>query len=266
MKVNVNRRDVLTILQKNLSDKTPFLLTRFGEGEIRMFRNNHESDWIIKTMFGYIPDTETMDIIRNNMEMALINSDITGLPTYKDSLDEESVLQSPIDPIYKETYQRFRSIFEKNSKSIEDYQYCDVNVHTQFNGSDLFTKLLQNLNELTIITCRDISPLLKSHFNIKKIIHYKIPPEHRFEDNPNNVEWNFFPKVHTEIKNQILSQDNHGKLCLYGAGLAGKDLGLYFKQSGGVAFDIGSIFDLWIGKQTRGKGKGRNIYFKSPLL
>ena len=122
------------------------------------------------------------------------------------------------------------------------------------------------LNYYKIITCRDISPLLKSHFNIKKIIHYKIPPEHRFEDNPNKVEWNFFPKVHTEIKNQLLSQDNCGKLCLYGAGLAGKDLGLYFKQSGGVAFDIGSVFDHWIGKQTRGKGKGRNTYFKSPLL
>ena len=61
-----------------------------------------------------------------------------------------------------------------------------------------------------------------------------------------------------ESVESILSQDNHGKLCLYGAGLAGKDLGLYFKQSGGVAFDIGSIFDHWIGKQTRGKGKGRN--------
>ena len=30
MKVNVNRRDLLRILQKNLSDKTPFLITRFG--------------------------------------------------------------------------------------------------------------------------------------------------------------------------------------------------------------------------------------------
>ena len=53
-----------------------------------------------------------------------------------------------------------------------------------------------------------------------------------------------------EIKNQLLSQDNHGKLCLYGAGLAGKDLGLYFKQSGGVAFDIFNLKNSRIAYNT----------------
>ncbi len=50
-----------------------------------------------------------------------------------------------------------------------------------------------------------------------------------------------------------------------GAGAFGKHLGYYFSARGGVALDLGSVFDLLVGKITRGNGKGENSY-TTPLL
>jgi len=216
-------------------------------------------------MIGYVPSKNIMEEIKYNLENTIINSDITGLPSYNGLTDEKDVIKSELHWLYKKIYTNFRFFFEKHNIDESKLNFCDVNVHTIFNGRNFFPKLLNNLDELTIITCRDISEDIKKYFNIGKIIHYKIPPEYRYEDDPSNVKWNFYPEVHTEIKNSILNRKNEGKLCLYGAGIIGKDLGYYFKQSGGVAFDIGSIFDHWSGKITRGPNKGRNKYVKSPL-
>lgn len=266
MDINCTLNNVVSTINSKLKNKEPFLITRYGEGEMRMFNCNHESEWIIKNMIGYVPEEKIMDEIRNNMEVGLINSDITGLPSYKKLTTEKEVLNSEIHDLYKQTYSTFRKIFSKHKKKETDFLYCDVNIHSQLVHQKLFESFLMDLDELTIITCRDVSELIKNYFNIKKVIHYKITPEFRFEDKQYEMKFDFYPNIHSQIKNDILSKDNRGKLCLYGAGLIGKDLGYYFKKSGGVAFDIGSVFDHWYGKVTRGKNKGRNVYVKSPLI
>ena len=38
-----------------------------------------------------------------------------------------------------------------------------------------------------------------------------------------------------------------------------------FKEKGGISIDIGSVFDFWVGKVTRGPNRGKNSYIK-PLL
>jgi|694.fasta_scaffold27376_5 hypothetical protein len=265
MKINIDEYKLQSIIKDKLNNKKPFLVTRFGEGEMRVFEGGHELKWIMNNMIGYVPDEKIMDEIKLNMEKSIINSDITGLPSYKGLISEEEVIKSSIDNLYKKMYSVFRETFKKYNTNESNFDYCDVNVHSKFFHKNLFDGLLKNLDELTIITCRDISDDLKKFYNIKKIIHYKIPPEFRFEDDPSKVKFNFYPEIHTQIKNSILNTNNTGKLCLYGAGIIGKDLGYYFKQSGGVAFDIGSIFDHWSGKVTRGPGKGRNKYVESPL-
>lgn len=265
MKINITTNEIIKKIKFSLDNKTPLLITRFGEGEMRMFLNNHESEWIIKTMLSYVPEPKVMDEIRNNLEIALVNSDITGLPSYDGFTDEETIMKTELHFLYKEIYNQFRRIFESHDKNESEYDYCDVNVHSKFQLEQFSENLLNDLDELVIITCRDVSEKLKNKFRIKNIKVYTIPPEYRFEDNPEKIKWNFYPEIHNQIKLDILSNDNRGKLCLYGAGVAGKDLGYYFKQSGGVAFDIGSVFDYWFGKKTRGPGKGKNVYFKSNL-
>lgn len=265
MNITVTETILLDTIKNSLRSKTPLLITRFGEGEMRMFDTKNETDWILKNMLGHVPSEDLTVEIKNNLELALVNSDITGLPSHRGFSMEEDVMKTDLHFLYKKIYPTFRDIFNKANKTEFDFEYCDVNVHSKFYHKKLFDLLLTDIDELTIITCRDIENDLKEYFNIGNIIKYKIPPEYRFEDDPNNITWNFYPQVHHNIIDDITSKDNSGKLLLYGAGLAGKDLGYYFKKSGGVAFDIGSIFDTWAGKNTRGPKKGKHSYSESPL-
>jgi len=258
MDINKSNEDVLSIVKKSIEEKTPFLLTRYGEGESRIFHRRFGggggTDWIIKNLIGYVPDD--VDRIVEEMELALVNSDITGLP----GKSEISFMNSEGHSLYKDIYSHFRNIFDRRGIEEDSIGYCSVNIHSTFD----FDRLLTGMDEVQIITCRDVSEKMKSYFGIGKIKHYKIPPEYKYEHDK-NIDWNFYPEVHDSIRDEILSQDNRGKLLLYGAGALGKDLGFYFKKSGGVAFDIGSIFDRWYGKKTRGAGKGTDSYFESPL-
>lgn len=265
MKITLSEFDILHKIKQSLLDKTPMLITRFGEGEMRLFGDIQQSNWILKNSLGYTPNEEIKSEIRNNLETALIHSDVTGLPSFNGNLDENTVLRTELHDIYKMIYPTFRKIFHKNNIQEDNFVFCDINIHSNFFNNNLFIDLLQNLDELTIITCREIDNDLKSFFNIKKINRYIIPPEYRYEEDIDDVQWNFYPNIHHDIKNSILSKDNSGKLLLYGAGVAGKDLGYYFKKSGGVAFDIGSVFDRWAGRLTRGPGKGKGIWIESPL-
>lgn len=258
MNINVSKVEVLQIIKDSLREKRPFLLSRYGEGESRIFHRNDDADggteWIIKNLIGYVPD-KIEDIIEE-MELALVNSDITGLP----GDIESDFMSSDAHVLYKDIYGHFRRIFDYRGIDENHIKYCSVNIH---NGFD-FESLLTNMEQVTIITCRDVSEKMKSYFNIKDIKWYKIPPEYKYESDK-NISWNFYPDVHDYIRDEILAEDNRGKLLLFGAGALGKDLGYYFKKSGGVAFDIGSVFDQWCGKKTRGTGKGSNSYFESPL-
>jgi hypothetical protein len=53
--------------------------------------------------------------------------------------------------------------------------------------------------------------------------------------------------------------DCNNSLCLVGAGVVGKIYNIWFKRRGGVSLDIGSIFDLWAGRKTRGKDRGIDV-------
>ena len=265
MNITVTENILLNTIKNSLHNKIPLLISRFGEGEMRMFDTKNETDWILKNTLGYVPSEDLITEIRNNLELALVNSDITGLPSHNGYSKEEDVMKTDLHFLYKKIYTTFKDIFNRGNKTEFDFEYCDVNVHSKFYHKKLFDSLLMDIDELTIITCRDIENDLKEYFNIETIKKYKIPPEYRFEDDVNSISWNFYPHIHHSIVDDITSKDNSGKLLLYGAGLAGKDLGYYFKKSGGVAFDIGSVFDTWAGKNTRGSNKGIHSYSESPL-
>ena len=48
----------------------------------------------------------------------------------------------------------------------------------------------------------------------------------------------------------------NGTLVLIGGGIPGKATMALLKSKGAVVLDIGSVFDMWAGWATRGKGKG----------
>jgi len=105
---------------------------------------------------------------------------------------------------------------------------------------------------LLVITSRPKAvTYLRSQFPATSIDSILIEPEAQ-SVNPNDPSFGsptelFFPNQFEEVLHRLESIDLRGHLVLIGGGPLGKQLVLRAKKSGGVALDLGAIFDTFAG-------------------
>jgi hypothetical protein len=256
MNIDLNENQLLDIILYKTKNNEPYAITRIGDGELLISENdinNHMTSHMYKRHLGYIPSEEVRNEITKNVIYSIINSDVLSLRN--DYTKPSLIVWSRVPELYK-------SLDNKNLLGVKNY--CNHDVHFKFGQKGLFDKLFKSIEHLTLITCRDVKSQIETKYpNIKTIKLYKIPGEFMFEDEK-KIE-PYFPNIFDSIKEDIEKNDNRGNLLLLGGGFVGKQLGISFKKSGGVSFDIGSMFDMWIGKITRGEGRGPNTYSKPSL-
>lgn len=99
------------------------------------------------------------------------------------------------------------------------------------------------------ISCRDVTQKL-IHAGARNVINKFIPPQASPRMGRVLAFEKHYPDLYNEITNWI--QENAcGNLFLVGAGGLGKIYCAKIKLAGGVAIDIGSLFDGWAGLKTR---------------
>ncbi len=249
MKINIKSEDVFKIANDNLVSNTPFLAIRFGDAEAILLENTDEKQiiGIFRKQLGTILEKKDIDVIRRNLIETVNNTDLLGLPDYG-HINAGGYWSKSID------------ILNKNC-SINTNKFSSIDFHYETlrnwdSKESCYDLLLNNLPELYIISCRNINDGLFRRFKINKIESIIIPPQFIYEEKV-YTGIPHYPDRFLEIKDKIQSMgDLKGKLLLYGAGFVGKIYGLFWKNNGGVAIDIGSVFDRFAGKLTRGKGKG----------
>jgi len=255
LSINLKEKELSEIIIFSIKNKLPLYHLRCGDGEMIMMLKNDINTFNLfsKNYFGYIIDDVTNNEIKNNLMKAISLSDIIGLPEKYHKDKEINKYWNIIESVYLD-------IFVKYKINYEDKKYCSIDSHLKLLKSGLLDDIINNSDEITLITSRNIkTKFLKKYKHLKNVNLFIIPGEQKYEPNP--IKSNFFPFVHQEIKDKIESCDRSGQLCLYGTGYGGKDLGLYFRNMGGVSIDIGSVFDIWEGKITRGKNKGSTSFF-----
>lgn len=249
MKINYNFEDVFNIIKDSLVLRTPFLAMRYGDGEAILLENKDRN--LIKHIFerqlGAILEQNDIDIIRNNLIETLNKADLLGIPT-KWHLTTGGYWSPSIDIL-------------NGNCSVSARKFGSIDFHHEFlrnwdTKASCYDLLLNNLSELYTISCRNLSGGFYKRFNISKIESIDIPPEMMFE-NKTFTGLPHYPDRFLEIKNKIQAMGSlNGKLLLYGAGFVGKIYGLFWKNQGGVAVGIGSVFDYLAGNKTRGGGCG----------
>lgn len=171
--------------------------------------------------------------IRNAVEMA----DIAGLPCKR----------------HQKVNQNWRNV----KKYIKKYKLlnhesltCCMDWTVELQRRDLYKELLFDKEDVVYISCRNVAEQLKNKFNIKKVHAFHLPPQHRPFVGEVLTGKKHYPNIYYEIMS-YLSDDLTGKIFLVGAGGLGKIYCSWIKRGGGVALDIGSIFDGWAGLRTR---------------
>lgn len=125
---------------------------------------------------------------------------------------------------------------------------ADCNFHWHLLEQDLFPSLFEAARALKLITCRDVAEPLARTFGLNHVPAWYPIPE---EANTGRQATIHYPERFEELRRELVRFDLTGTLVLVGAGALGKIYCEWVKRAGGVALDIGSVFDGWAGVPSR---------------
>lgn len=233
-------------IYSRLTGGKPLSIVRIGDGEGIVLNATKDlaaftlcNDAVLKRQMGYYPPMDQVYQIRENLIEAYRGADIIGIPMHKQATSNH--------------WGKVKQILDENVLH-HTSEYCSIDVHYDFLNDGLFATLLQNLNVLNYISCRDLDVQFSERFNIRTVNKYLIAPEAKFTSGYDGEA--HYPVQFNKVQRWMEVVRPEGRLLLVGAGVIGKIYCNWWRDRGGVAFDIGSIFDEWYGKATRGPERG----------
>lgn len=246
--------ELFIYVQASYANAKPIAITRYGDGEAMVlngFNDVPAVEYVFKRQLGHSPTIEQVNEIRNNLIEAYDYSDLIGIKqNIRDGLGKYWVTG--------------KDILIQNVPTLLEHHFTSIDFHTDWLVQGKFGQLLHGVDRLFYISCRVLDNDLKEAFEIGSVESYTIAPEMKFTSGYDGPQ--HYPDQFKHIYRWIQNIDCNGAICLVGAGVIGKIYTKWFKERGGIAIDIGSVFDLWAGKSTRGSGKGMDVEDKTYML
>lgn len=235
-----------------LQEKKPLSLVRYGDGEAIVLNGFNDVDSlsaVFRRQFGYTPQIDQAQQIRQNLIETYQQCDILGIPTHERLKNDKNNYWVRAEKILRECV---------DNNILEIKQLCSIDVHSHLLDKNYYHEILSSVESLNYISCRDLDEQFKNRYpNLKRVNKFILAPEVKFTTNTTGEK--HYPDQFNKVPkwmDKAISCEN--SLCLVGAGIAGKIYCNWFRDRGGVSMDIGSIFDSWAGYATRGPGRGHN--------
>ena len=228
--------DVATIIRQHIDARAPFSLIRLGDGEARLlgFPTFVTRNTLNDSLLYWYGRADMSDLyirtLAHEIMKAVQNCDILGLPNKDRGKAEDGIL------------------FKMRPHLVgKEAQVAGCGVHRALYTEGLLTPLLQDLNRISLITCRDVTRGIARKFHVKHVRWITVPPEAQLAEIKPAQE--HYPTRHYEVLLEI--DPEPGEVFLVGAGPNGKVYCGKVKEKGGIAIDLGSVFDGWAGVRSR---------------
>lgn len=130
---------------------------------------------------------------------------------------------------------------------------CSQHIHLDLYNDGYLLPLIRAADNVRVISCLpEVAERLKDRLELSSVILYLIPPEQGSKHilGQNGCEGNHFPEVFDFIRSK-LTGEVAGQVFLVAAGILGKFYCETIKAYGGIALDVGSLVDGWVGRETR---------------
>ena len=231
-------RELKTVLE----NPRPWMHARYGDGEgivlgYPEFTSSKSADDRWRKWLG--PTNIDKKIFAILIRESVLDCDIVGIPCKR----------------HMTVNQNWRNVshFLHKFNLITQSTCCCMDCVIELQTKDLFKTLLTGRKELYCISCRDLSSILEKRFKIKYVETFPLPPQYRPFKGEILIDQKHYPALFNLIPRWLdsLNLDDGHKLVLVGAGGLGKIYCSYIKQRGGIALDVGSLFDGWAGLITR---------------
>lgn len=246
---------LVEVLRNAIAKKAPFSMVRFGDGEGRIlgypnvFDVNEIKTEVLRYQFGKsVFDSIKEQYSGNHVDNAILDlkymlidsmcsADVVGLPSwlhFRNELTEKN---------YNGVLGQAAALVSFSEvTSLDSVKVFDHFIFRRVHQDRLFGEVLKELEFIGLVSHSDITGKLKEKFLIKNAIHHSIPGHQSFM----KTGGNHFPCEYEKIIRSI-QVPYAGAVFLVAAGYLGKVYCTAIKQKGGIAIDIGSIFDGWTG-------------------
>lgn len=269
--------EIAQLIIQAIKKKEPFSLIRLGDGEgiflpyPEEFKEYKRSDSVEmqQVFFGEIQITnKDLAELSQKLLESVQSADIVGVP-------EIQRLARVINVNTVFPYQRLtRGIINVNritqKYSRDNQSIVSAYIHQDLEIWGLYDLIFDVMDSCSLITThRKLADSLKARFNLTVDETILLPPEYKwhfmFDENELGSH---FPVVFDQVCKK-LSTPHNGKVFLVAGGFLAKIYCHIIKQNGGIAVDIGSMADNWLGYQTRNypmiNGLGKVLAFGSYL-
>lgn len=193
---------------------------------------------VMKRQMGYEPIMSEVEAIRQNLIAAYHGADIIGLPMQKNLADLNKHWQG-VENVVK-------PLATTN-------KFCSIDVFYDMLYDGTLLNWLKDKPVINYISCRKI-PF--ERIGIKQVNHFHIAPEVKFTSYEGE---HHYPEQFNRIERWMDKCAVEGNICLVGAGVIGKIYCNWFRDRGGIAIDVGAVFDLLAGFATRGPLRGLDV-------
>jgi hypothetical protein len=233
---------LVALLSAHIDQRSPFSLVRLGDGEGRVMAfpdilpGNGPRGQLGDSLNIWFGDQAFADSeifgIRDLLMSAVLSADIVGLPTYDQTAN---VTKFPF------THASYRAVLDYFPAKPTTVTICDTGIAHLLQFGGFYGKLLAGLPFCGLVSSRSIGKSVSKAFGIPKVQEYIVPGESKF---PGQLTGRHYPDVFKATM-QNLHVPYKGAVFLVGAGVLGKIYCNRIKQLGGIAIDIGSVFDGW---------------------
>jgi hypothetical protein len=247
----VTRSNAVVIALNWAKERRPAAITRFMEGEARLlWAQADDADRIkiacnkLQKQTGMVFAVEEMFKVRDRLLCALDESDVVAFRGYKSIPSEHQVWLDRIEEVF-------------NARQAHRKQHTYVTAGTINRDLHLaLGELIKGRQKLSVISSRNIAPVLKEVYGVQDVRTYQIPSQHvrrlvddNYEAKLHNTP--IWPDFILDLERRLEVREP-GEIYLIGAGLFGKHLAVRIRSLGGFALDLGSEMDRMVGKPTRG--------------
>lgn len=256
MRIDTSEEHIRDLAIAAISQRTPLSVLRMGDGEMLVARGNGSRlrDFFERQLGFALSDEERVDA-QDCMQRAVLRADVLGLPTE---------VHCKLHPLWSVLFDYYEGLRQAHPDEWGDKRYCSINCHLNMMRNGALSDVLRAASRVVVVSSRDVKDRLTARFtNITHVEQYSIPGEQVYEVEKNKGR-DTLDLIH-HIAQELRAKPRDGELLIFGAGFVGKRLGADFATAGGVALDIGSVFDFWVGKITRGPNKGAESYGEPAL-
>jgi tetratricopeptide (TPR) repeat protein len=254
----------VALVRERLAHGTPFSFIRLGDGESNalgypapltdFFEKDaaeRETIW-----WGASLSREPRALLAHHVAAAIHGADALGIPTLARILRDVR-LDVPQELSATRAGRGIVAVMDALTQPTHFCAYAEgiltsAHLHQDLERRRLYPALLMPGDEAVVVSCHPrLAQLLRERFGLNVVRHILIPPRHHSRDAFEVNDLSGAMPGHLDRVLVEMEDAPKGRLVLVGAGYAGKIVIAETKRRGGIALDLGSIFDHWMGARTR---------------